>query len=113
MIDVYKYRHTEKRRALAQNMTDHALQSMHDVLLPYIRTFCELLIDSETSRTVATDDGWSSARNVIHLTSQLSHDLMGEICFGQSFEMMKRSENHYLIDLIRDGARLLFAVCIF
>lgn len=37
--------------------------------------------------------------------NRMTFDIMGDFCFGQSFNMMEVADNRYLLDVIPDGAQ--------
>lgn len=110
MIDVHKYHHAEKRKVIARALNDHSLDLMDGVLLQHTRTFCKLLSDLEESISAGGPQGWSIARNVQPIVRQLTFDVMGDVCFGYSFQMMANSTNHYIFGAMKQGGRCLYAV---
>ena len=109
MIEVEKYHHLQKRRILAQSLTATSLEAKEEIILSQVRTLCKSLI-GEDSQPVSTNEKWSPVRDVKELISQAAFDIMGEVCFGHSFEMMSSSKNHYLFGIMKDGGRLLYMV---
>jgi len=45
MIDTAKYHHAPKRQALARALGVVAVESMEEIMLQSVRTFCKLLAD--------------------------------------------------------------------
>ncbi|KAH6679289.1 cytochrome P450 [Halenospora varia] len=101
IIDVEKFEHAQKRRAISKAL--HGIESkkyIEDVLLKYAEKFCGNIRKE-------CGEGWSKAFNVSKVTSYMSFDIMGEVCFGKAFEMMEREENRYLLEVVSDGAQCL------
>ena len=114
MIDVRRYQHAEKRKWIAQALTDHSLDMMESEILEHTGTFCSQLVDpGKKSSSDRTTRDWSSARNVQHLVRELTFDVMGDICFGYSFQMLVDNANHGMLEAMKDGGRYLYAVSAF
>ena len=111
MIDVHKYQHAEKRKVIARALNDCSLDRMDDVLLQHMRTFCKLLFDSKESSSPGDPRDWCSARNIQTIFRQFAFDVMGEVCFGHSFQMMTNCINRYILGAMKGGGRCLYAVC--
>jgi hypothetical protein len=109
-FETWSSQHAQKRKVIAQALTDRSLDLIDSVMLQHTRIFCKLLVDSEESDSAIGAQDWSTARNVQKLISQLSFDVMGDICFGHSFQMMVNSTNHYIFGNMKEGGRCLYAV---
>lgn len=73
---------------------------MDAFILPQVRTFCDILNDEKE-------------KNMTELLSNMSFDIMGEMCFGKSFDMQKSEENRLVIRLIEGRFRRASVVCSF
>lgn len=104
IIDTEKYHHNQKRRAISQALHGTATKDIDSSMLRNIDKFCSNL-------TKKGDSEWSPAVNFADVTSYLSFDIMGEVCFGRSFKMMEHEENRYILQVISDGAQALNTVC--
>ncbi|KAA8643456.1 hypothetical protein EYZ11_001410 [Aspergillus tanneri] len=95
-----KTMHGRKRRVLSQAFSDQALKSMEDVMLLHVRQLCAAL----------GGDGQKSGeqkpvvRNMSDWFSYLTYDVMGELCFGKSFDMLVSSGRRKLIELVDRAA---------
>ena len=111
-----KTQHARKRRVLSQALSDRALKTMENSVLLNVRRFCEHLLGGHPVKhsTVLADTKsgteWSMAKNVAKWINYLSFDVMGDICFGESFDMMEREDNRYMMDVISDGSQGLHVV---
>ncbi|KAH2293159.1 hypothetical protein KXV50_003788 [Aspergillus fumigatus] len=97
-----KAMHGRKRRVLSQAFSDQALKSMEDVMLLHVRQLCEILTGG-----LDGPKGEKSATAVFNLGdwfSYLTYDVMGELCFGKSFDMLISSGRRKLIELVDRAA---------
>ncbi|OOF93449.1 hypothetical protein ASPCADRAFT_209401 [Aspergillus carbonarius ITEM 5010] len=90
-----KVMHGRKRRVLSQAFSDHALQSMEDVMLLHVRQLCAGLAHPQKTGQVQDMGRWFS---------YLTYDVMGELCFGKSFDMLIESSRRRLIELVDRAA---------
>ena len=98
-----KNRHAVKRRALARALSEKSLKHLEPSFLKNVRLFCAELV--EPLEPHGKDSRWARPRDVAESTAHLSFDVMGDICFGQSFDMIQNSEKRNFIDVISDGAQ--------
>ncbi|KUJ20673.1 cytochrome P450 [Mollisia scopiformis] len=85
--------HARKKRVLSQCFSDRAMKSAEDYTLFHIRKFCEKLATS------------TEAVDMSKWTTYLTGDVLGELCFGSSFNMLTETKNRFLMDLINLTAR--------
>ena len=78
---------------------------MEEAMLRSVRKFCNILSDASVCEA-----GWSSPKDVARIASYLSFDVMSQVCFGHESDMLDRKENHYLLEIISEGARCLNTV---
>jgi cytochrome P450 len=95
---VDKNDHSRKRRAMAHAFSEKALKSYEDDMIRHIRLFCEKL--KEAKEPV----------NISDWCSYLTADVLGDLCFGQSFGMLEREENRFVVKVMVDSARLAMIV---
>ncbi|KAF8867357.1 cytochrome P450 [Acephala macrosclerotiorum] len=86
--------HARKKRVLSQAFSEKALRSIEECILLHTREFCEKLSASPEPVNMSR---WST---------YLTGDVLGEVCFGQSFSMLKEKTNRKLMDLLIETARL-------
>jgi cytochrome P450 len=103
-----KASHARKRRVLSHAFSDSAIKTMEKYIMANVRTFCSAL---GTKPALVTEKGagkgeWSVAQNMTDWCNYLTFDVMGDLCFGKAFEMLERSENHHVIDLIGSAAHM-------
>jgi len=49
--------------------------------------------------------GWSSPKDMTRWAGCLTFDIMGDVCFSHSFEMLEKEENRYILDLLPRGVQ--------
>lgn len=103
IIETEKFQHVSKRRAISQALHGKAIKHIEEAVVRNLQKLCSLLAD-------ASGNGWSSPFNVAELTKYLSFDIMGEVCFGESFKMLDTTENRYIVNVLSDGAQCLNTV---
>lgn len=96
-----KVMHGRKRRVLSQAFSDHALKSMEDVMLLHVRQLCAGLARAQQTGVVQDMGRWFS---------YLTYDVMGELCFGKSFDMLIESSRRRLIELVDRAANRHYVV---
>ncbi|PLN81693.1 cytochrome P450 [Aspergillus taichungensis] len=82
--------HGRKRRVLSQAFSDHALKAMEDVVLLHVRQLCDKLANSQGSTNYSGKE--DRVRNLASWFSWLTYDVMGELCFGKSFDMLQGND---------------------
>lgn len=96
--------HGRKRRVLSQAFSDHALKSMEDVMLLHVRQLCSAL------GAESKNEKGGAVFNMSKWFSYLTYDVMGELCFGKSFDMLVSSGKHKLIELVDRAANRHYVV---
>lgn len=106
--------HGRKRRVLSQAFSDSALKSMEDVMLLHVRQLCAVLAgERQDESDVKIGEGASKGavvRNMADWFNYLTYDVMGELCFGKSFDMLCASGKRRVIGLV-DRAAYRHYVC--
>lgn len=111
-------KHGRKKRVLTQALSDSSIRAMEPQILKNVRIFCDCLgqgydsgDDKEQSSGKEISEGWSSPKNVTRWAGCLTFDIMGDICFSQSFDMLTREDNRYVLDTLPPGVQALNLVC--
>ena len=84
---------------------------MEDHVLINVRNFCNQMIRRdplESKNGVELKENgsltkWGRANNMSLWTAYLTFDVMGDICFSQSFNMLESSDNHYMLKVLPAG----------
>ncbi|KAL7271917.1 hypothetical protein RUND412_005300 [Rhizina undulata] len=94
--------HARKRRVLAHAFTDTALKSMEQYVLPTIERFCSIIAAGEQSIDFegGGKGGGKWRGDMSKWVNYLTFDIMGELSFGKSFEMLESEENRYIPGII-------------
>jgi cytochrome P450 len=75
--------HSRKRRVLNQSFSAEALKSAEPFVLSNTNRWCELL----ARETDNGQEGWSKLLNMADWVNYLVFDILGDLCFGKSFDM--------------------------
>lgn len=112
MIDPIRHSHKAKRKILSHSLSDKSLRQLEERIMPIIRKFCTMLTDEPmaTGSSTPSSTDWSTPKDMAKLTSYLSFDVMGQICFGKDFEILEKEGNRYMLQVAIDGARCLNTV---
>lgn len=100
--------HGRKRRIVSQGLSDGAIQAMEAHVLKNVRKFCHRLTaeDIFEKKHCRTSTGeWSAPKNMTRWTDYLTFDIMGDLCFSQSFDMLDSPENHYMLEVLPAGVQ--------
>lgn len=89
---------------LSQAFSDNALKGMEEVMLLHVRQLCSIL----------GGDGQGKGRkwNMADWFSYLSYDVMGELCFGKSYDMLVDGARRGVIGLVDRAAFRHYVVCL-
>ncbi|KAL4802453.1 cytochrome P450 [Aspergillus unguis] len=98
--------HGRKRRVLSQAFSDNALKGMENVMLLHVRQLCSILGRERPSPEA--DKG--ATFNMANWFGYLTYDVMGELCFGKSFDMLIDGAKRRMVHLV-DRAAYRHYVC--
>lgn len=84
-----KHAHAQRRRTVAHTFTDDALRSAEKFVLNRVRIFCDLLGRDASDK----EGGWTPAQNMKDWLKFLTMDILGDLCFGQSFQSLEKQYN--------------------
>ena len=94
--------HARKRRVLSQGFSDAALRGLQPHILSVLRTFTEAIGDFR-SRNVSNEkkeQTWSTPKNMGTWSNYMSYDVLGDICYGESFDTLEKPDNRFAINLV-------------
>lgn len=106
IIDPVK--HGRKKRVLTQALSESSIRAMEEHVLNNVRRFYKLM-GEDGGKEVGK--GWSSPRDMTRWAGCLTFDIMGDICFSHSFQMLEKEENRYILDILPRGVQGLNIVC--
>lgn len=106
--------HAARRKLLNQAFSVSAINSMEQYVLKTIRTWCEYLQEPPAGETAHKDGdkaagGWSRERDMAVWSNLLTLDVLGELCFGESFGAMKAGQT-YIAELVLGSGRMILVV---
>ena len=96
--------HARKRRVLSQAFSESAMRGLQPHILGVIRTFTDVIGDiftranSDSDKT-ATEE-WSKPKDMGLYANYLSYDILGDICYGESFDTLESPENRFAVGLV-------------
>jgi hypothetical protein len=104
--------HGRKRRVLSHAFSDNALKGMEDLMLSHIRRFCDIVTGDQYDKA-SQPNGMkrsSAVWNFAEWFGYLTYDIMGELSFGKSFDMVVDSSKRRMVHLIDRAAHRHYAV---
>ena len=104
--------HGRRRRLLSHALSGNMIKAMENHILKHVRTFCDCMGGKiETSdRSHSFGDEWGHAMNISTWISRLTFDVLGDVAFGRTFEVLKDSTNRYVLDVLPRGVHGLYLV---
>lgn len=99
--------HARKRRVLSQAFSDNAMRGLQPHILHILRKFCNVIADLPVTTTSYENKPktWSSPKNMGQWTNYMSYDVLGDICYGKSFETLERDDNRFAVDLLARSSK--------
>ena len=82
--------HAFRRRVNVRALSAANIKGMEEQILKNIRLFCETLVGG-------AGEGWSSPHNMSKLVGYLISDIMGDVTFSKSHDMLKKPDNRDLL----------------
>lgn len=96
--------HAAKRRLLSHVFSEAALRSAEEYMLPTIRYFTEKMSPGEDD-----EDKWSKPREMDNSFTLMTLDVLGELCFGESFGALKAGKS-LIISMLLNSSTLMQTV---
>ena len=88
---------------MSQALSGNMVKAMEDHILKHVNIFCKCMIGQTGGSETKATSGWSPARNMTTWSSRLTFDVMGDVAFGRTFEMLISETNRYILDILPDG----------
>ena len=94
--------HARKRRVLSQAFSDSAMRGLQPHIIHVIRTLCTAIAEFPQVNSLHEKDreSWSTPRNMANWANYMSYDVLGDICYGQSFHTLETEENRFAVELV-------------
>lgn len=93
--------HAFKRRIAAEALTAKAMKEMEPAVTRNINTFVDKMLDDPSSKNEKKE--WNSARNMSEWCGWLVNDIMGDITFHRSWNMLTSEENRDVLKVLNGG----------
>ena len=94
-----RIQHAQKRRLLSQAFSENALRGIEPHILEHVRKWCAYLGDGPTR------DGWTEAKNMATWSDYLTFDVLSDLCFGRSLNVLDSEENRFVVALVPSAAK--------
>ncbi|KAH8430736.1 cytochrome P450 [Aspergillus melleus] len=100
--------HARKKRVMSQAFSDQALRAMEPHIISSIREWCGAIgKDAGSKSKSGGSDRWTEPKDMAHWSACMVFDVLGEICFGRSFETSTKEENQFFFSLMALNVRIL------
>lgn len=97
--------HGRKRRVLNYAFSDKALRSAEPFLISNLDRWCEIIAKE------LPESGWSNSLNMADWVNYFIFDILGDFCFGKSFDMKEQESNlKYVPKLLAEFLKLMHPV---
>lgn len=105
--------HARKKRVMSQAFSDKAIRGMEPHILSAIRVWSENLGNDNTpSKDLSKIDSigensWTAPKDMSDHAAYMIFDVLGEICFGETFGTAINTANRYFLELMKDHISLI------
>lgn len=91
--------HAQKRRLLSQAFSESALRDIEPHILEHVRKWCAYLGDE------LTKGEWTEAKDMATWSDYLTFDVLSDLCFGRSLNVLDSEENRFVVALVPSAAK--------
>jgi len=106
---INKDRHAQRRRLMSHAFSDNAIRGSQHLVLENIRIWTNIL-GKPKEEAAAEKDEWGQRMDMSVWSTYLHFDILGDLCFGQSFNIMTSDTFRFVPDLIAGYSRFLYSV---
>ncbi|KAI0180776.1 cytochrome P450-like protein [Hypoxylon sp. FL1284] len=99
---VHQSTHLKKKKVVATALSDSSLKHLEERLLRNISKFLDRVGDSDTLPS-SEIGGWSSPKNMAKWSNFLTFDILGDICFSNSFQTLDTPDNRDNLEILSRG----------
>jgi hypothetical protein len=103
-----KKEHAHYRRMLSPAFAPSALDAMEERMLKHIETFVLVVAPSRPSEPHGS--GWSRGYNLAQWCGYLAYDVLGDLCLGQSFDMLQKPDFRPVVEHITQALHRQYIV---
>ncbi|EXJ79115.1 hypothetical protein A1O3_08616 [Capronia epimyces CBS 606.96] len=106
-----RHLHAARRRLLSNAFSEGAMKNLENYVVDRIRDWCNYIAEAPEQNQTKIDgekdelSGWSKARDMGIWSTLLTVDVLGELCFGSSFDAMKNGHT-FVMDLLLSSSKL-------
>ncbi|RAL61285.1 hypothetical protein DID88_010364 [Monilinia fructigena] len=97
-----KHVHGSKRRLMLKALNTQAVQGLQNVIYSNSERFSEYLQRGKIGRIPRGE--WTQTHDVSKATAYLQADMMGDMTFSRTWNMLRDEENHNILEIISQGA---------
>lgn len=83
--------HARKRRVLNSAFSEKAIRSAEEFVKRHVDRWNEIIVEGNDGKE------WTTAQNISELTDYLIFDIMGDLCFGKSFDIKEAGPNQFRV----------------
>jgi len=98
--------HAAKRKVLAHGFSEQALRGLEYFMIENINKWLVVLLEGSADET----KGWSTPKNMAIYANYLTLDVLGDLCFGKSFNLIGSSKMRSLPKLMITRAAVFLTV---
>ncbi|KAL5601492.1 hypothetical protein BROUX41_002530 [Berkeleyomyces rouxiae] len=93
--------HGRKRRIMSNAFSTASTKTMEPYVHKNIRKLCELVGPAhDTAAKTEKYSEWSTPQNMARWFSYLTMDVLGDLCYGKSFDLLEKKDNRYSLELL-------------
>jgi cytochrome P450 len=96
--------HAQKRRLLARAFSESAIRDTEPHILEQVQKWCSILGEG------AAKGEWTEGRNMTTFSDYLTFDILSDLCFGKSFDVLEKEENRFVVQLIPSSTSAVYTV---
>lgn len=102
--------HALKRKRLAHAFSDNAVKGAEHHILQNLRIGLNMLGQPKDQDTEKPSEQWSKPSNMSTWATRFSFDVLGDLCFGETFNCLTKQENRWLPEFIGDSGSFVYCV---
>ena len=100
--------HAIKRRMLSQAFSEKSMQDMEQYVSANVNKWLDKLGDDR-----AAGNQWTAPKNVATLISYLTFDVVTDLCYGRSFDLLGKANLRFVAELIPGATKGIYEVVTF
>ncbi|KAI4246468.1 MAG: hypothetical protein L6R42_009883, partial [Xanthoria sp. 1 TBL-2021] len=95
-------KHGRKKRVVTQALSERSIAAMEEHVLNKCAAIWRLMGSGNDGEN---QEGWSHTKEMTRWAGYLTFDIMGDLCFSHSFEMLEKDDNRYILDVLPRGVQ--------